>query len=66
MVGFGEKIAAEAYPPWADSYLNYSQLKQLIDQILAVCTSIDSGAAGSDGTRVHEARKNIFQVGWRC
>ena len=58
MVGFGEKIAAEAYPPWEEQYLNYGQLKLQIDQILAVKPAEgDSGDAS-----VYEARKHIFQV----
>lgn len=58
MVGFGEKIAAEAYQPWAESYLSYGQLKLQIEQILVVRRGADGG--GSAG--VYEARKHIFQV----
>ncbi len=35
MVGFGEKIAEQAYPPWAEQYIQYADLKKLIDQILS-------------------------------
>ena len=58
MVGFGEKIAAEAYPPWEEQYLSYGQLKLQIDQILAVKPADGHG----DSAGVYEARKHIFQV----
>lgn len=36
MVGFGEKIAEQHYHPWAENYIQYADLKKLIDDILAV------------------------------
>eukprot|EP00884_Botryococcus_braunii_P019635 jgi/Botrbrau1/6355/Bobra.0098s0014.1 len=53
MVHFGARLAKERYPAWADQYLNYSKLKERLEDI--------KGVSPEAPPSVGEAKRHIFQ-----
>ncbi len=53
MVHFGARLAKERYPAWADKYINYSMLKERLEDV--------KGVAPDAPPSVVEAKKHIFQ-----